>query len=139
MAKKKEHFEGTIVIGDPCSMVSCEEDWQTAKWGERMDALGIGAFLSIEFEEDIREIVDDRGSVLGEFCTDSCVVVVVGLEDLLKYNPLFKSELTSYPQNFTVIKDFIGDVTYRKKGTSAKSLAKETSILPVVQRMNSGL
>ncbi len=124
MAKKKEHFEGTIVIGDPCSMVSCEEDWQTAKWGERMDALGIGAFLSIEFEEDIREIVDDRGPVLGEFCTDSCVVVVVGLEDLLKYNPPFKSELASYPQNFTVIKDFMGDVTYRKKGDECQIVGK---------------
>ena len=139
MAKKKEHFEGTIVIGDPCSMVSCEEDWQTAKWGERMDALGIGAFLSIEFEEDIREIVDDRGPVLGEFCTDSCVVVVVGLEDLLKYNPpsrvswhpilrISPSSKTSWAMSLTA-----------KKGTSAKSLAKETSILPVVQRTNSGL
>lgn len=116
MATKKEHFEGTIVIGDPCSMVSCEEDWQKAKWGERMDVLGFGPFLAVEAEEDSFEAVDERGSILGKFCTDSCIVVVVSLDDLLKYNPLFADELAAYPQNFVVIKDFRGDVACRKRG-----------------------
>lgn len=104
-------ISGDIIIGDPCVMVSTDEDWQLCQWGERMEKLGIKDFLCAEFEEDNPKIVDDNGNILGTFCTDSCRVVVMRLNDLLAYNKSFDDHIR-YPQNWTIIKDFSGMITY---------------------------
>lgn len=104
-------ISGDIIIGDPCEMVSTEEDWQLCQWGEHMEKLGIDDFLSVEFEEDVPKIVDDNGNILGTFCTDSCRVAVMRLNDLLTYNKNFDQHIT-YPENWTIIKDFNGTITY---------------------------
>ena len=108
----EKHFEisGDIIIGDPCEMVCSEDDWQLCQWGNHMEKLGIKDFLYVEFEEDATTIVDNKGSVLGTFCTDSCAVVVMRLNDLLLYNKSFNQHIT-YPENWTVIKDFSGTIT----------------------------
>ena len=66
-------------------------------------------FLYVEFEEDAPNIVDSNGNKLGNFCTDSAVIVVLLLDDLLNYNPNFNEHI-AYPQNWTIIKDFCGTV-----------------------------
>ena len=107
--KRKLDIKGTIIIGDPCEMVKSNEDWQLCHWGEHLEKLGLRDFLYVEFEEDCPDVVDREGNKLGSFCTDSAVVVVLLLDDLLKYNPEFNDHIT-YPQNWTIIKDFCGTI-----------------------------
>ena len=107
--KRKLEVKGTIIIGDPCELVKSEEDWQLCKWGEHLEKIGLKNFLYIEFEEDAPNIVDSNGNKLGSFCTDSAVIVVLLLDDLLNYNPNFNEHI-AYPQNWTIIKDFCGTV-----------------------------
>ena len=116
--KRKQRFDGTIIIGDPCNMVSTEEDWQKAKWGEKMDLLGFSDFLAIEFEEVSQKVVDGDGTTYGGFCTDSCMVDVLYLDELLEYNPDFRHELEKFPQNYAIVRDFKGEVTFRTKNSA---------------------
>ena len=116
--KRKQRFDGTIIIGDPCSMVSTEEDWQKAKWGEKMDLLGFSDFLAIEFEEVSQKVVDGDDATYGGFCTDSCMVDVLYLDELLEYNPDFRHELEKFPQNYAIVRDFKGEVTFRTKNSA---------------------
>lgn len=102
-------FNGTIIIGDPCEMVTSGEDWQKCNWGEHMEKIGINHFLYVEFEEDATAVVSDTGAKLGSFCTDSCAIVVMYLADLLKYNPSFNQHI-EYPENWTVIHNFVGKI-----------------------------
>lgn len=74
-----------------------------------MEKIGISHFLYIDYEEDIPTVVSDTGAKLGSFCTDSCAIVVMYLEDLIKYNPMFNQHI-EYPENWTIIKNFVGKV-----------------------------
>jgi len=113
--KKKGRFKGTIIIGDPCEMVKNDEDWQTSKWGEKMHLIGFNNYVSFEFEEDRKNIVNyDSKEIIGTYCTDSCMVCIVYLEELLKYNPTFNQHI-EYPDNWTVIKDFDGKIIVKIK------------------------
>ena len=103
-------ISGDIIIGDPCEMVSSEEDWQLCQWGKHMEKLGIKDFLYVDYEEATPTVIDEDGNILGTFCTDSAVVVIMRLNDLLTYNKSFDQHIT-YPKNWTIIKNFIGTIT----------------------------
>lgn len=109
---KSVDFNGTIIIGDPCEMVASEEDWQKCNWGKHMEKIGINHFLYVDYEEDCPTVVSDTGAKLGSFCTDSCAIVVMYLEDLIKYNPAFNQHI-EYPENWTIMQDFVGKVTIK--------------------------
>lgn len=106
---KSVDFNGTIIIGDPCEMVVSEEDWQKCNWGKHMEKIGINHFLYVDYEEDFPTVVSDTGEKLGSFCTDSCAIVVLYLEDLIKYNPMFNQHV-EYSENWTIIQNFVGKV-----------------------------
>lgn len=111
--KRKQRFNGTIIIGDPCEMVKSEEDWQLSLYGEKMEKIGIKEYITIEFDEDIN-VVDDSGNILGSFCTDSSLITVMYLDDLLRYNLDFDQHI-KYPENWAIIKDFNGEISYKSK------------------------
>lgn len=108
--KNSIRITGDIIIGDPMEMVKSEEDWQLCEYGERMDKLGIKDFLCAEGEEDVPAVIDDNGNMLGSFCSDSGMVVVMRLDDLFTYNSDFYQHI-DYPGNWTVINGFDGIVT----------------------------
>lgn len=113
--RKKENFKGTIIIGDPCEMVVSEDDWQRTKWGEKMHLIGFNKYISFECEEDRPNVINyDSKEILGTYCTDSCMICIVYLDDLLKYNPTFNQHI-EYPENWTVIKDFNGKIRVKVK------------------------
>lgn len=113
--KKKANFKGTIIIGDPCEMVKNDEDWQISKWGEKMHLIGFNNYISFEFEEDRPNVINyDSKEIIGTYCTDSCMVCIVYLEELLKYNPTFNQHI-EYPYNWTVIKNFDGNISVKIK------------------------
>lgn len=113
--RKKAHFKGTIIIGDPCEMVVSEDDWQRTKWGEKMHLIGFNKYISFEFEEDRPNVINyDSKEILGTYCTDSCMICIVYLDDLLKYNPTFNQHI-EYPENWVVIKDFNGKIRVKVK------------------------
>lgn len=49
----------------------------------------------------------------GEFCADAGEVCVVYLDEAIKYNPEFKTDIEEYPHCVTVIEDFDGEVEER--------------------------
>ena len=54
-------------------------------------------------------MIDRRnGEVLGRFCTDSCMVSVMLLSEIVEYNPAFSETLAKYC--YTIVKDFDGIV-----------------------------
>lgn len=115
--RKKENFNGTIIIGDPCEMIVSEDDWQRTKWGEKMHLIGFNKYISFECEEDSPNVINyDSKEILGTYCTDSCMICIVYLDDLLKYNPTFNNHI-EYPESCTVIKNFNGKIRVKvKKG-----------------------
>ena len=109
-------FNGTIIIGDPCEIVKSEEDWRLCEYGKHLDRLGFTDYLYIVSDEVAPIIKDDSDNILGSFCTDSAIVVVALLDELLKYNPSFdQHKHIYYKDNWTVIENFNGTVNYYEK------------------------
>ncbi|MDE7300952.1 MAG: hypothetical protein K2N47_02155 [Clostridia bacterium] len=106
-------FNGTIIIGDPCEIVKSDEDWQLCEYGKHLDRLGFTDYLYIVSDEVAPIVKGDLGNILGSFCTDSGIVVVALLDELLKYNPTFDMHKhIYYKDNWTVIENFNGTVNY---------------------------
>lgn len=104
-------FKGTIIIGDPCEMVISEDDWDKSMYGEKMDLIGFENYLSFEFEEDSPKVINcDTRKKIGSYCTDCCMICIVYLEELLKYNSDFNQHI-EYPENWTVIENFNGCIS----------------------------
>lgn len=95
-------------------MVKNENDWHLCEYRENLRKLGFQTFLSIEFEEDSPLVVDDKNIKLGSFCTDSSVVAIVLLDELLTYNSEFNQH-NEYLDNWIVIKDFDGIINSKIK------------------------
>jgi hypothetical protein len=61
-------------------------------------------------------LVDEKdGSIIGEIGTDSYLLCCVKLKDVLKYNPEFADYMEEYPENFSVVKEFTGEVVFETK------------------------
>lgn len=124
-------FKGDIIITDPCYIVK-EEDWENSDFGENMDVIGFTSWLSrstgygdwscttfkhdiSDIKEYLEELVSDEdvkieGNKIGTFCADAGMVGVFLVDEVLEYNPEFKSKLGSWW--LTYIKDFDGDINF---------------------------
>ena len=99
------HFDGDIIITDPCYMRR-DDDHDYEELGNSLtqymerDTL-YGDWSCTVYNSDTRE-------KLGEFCADSGIVAVVLREEVLKYNPAYVGE--SWTE--TVIENFKGTVQF---------------------------
>ena len=117
-------FKGTIIIGDPCEMVISEDDWEKSMYGEKMHTIGFKNYISFEFEEDVPSVINyDKNEKIGSFCTDSCMICIVSLDELLKYNPDFNQH-TKYPKNWMVVEEFDGVISIVKENDCPKIIGK---------------
>jgi len=110
-------FDGTLLITDPCYIVKSDADWQKCAWGADMGALGFTQCLYIEAGGDIVGKVynTDTADLLGRFCTDSGVIVVIDYAEALRCNSQLADELTQFPHIGTVIHGFCGDVEWNAR------------------------
>lgn len=85
---KKQHFKGSIVIGDP-------------------------SYLVIEFPDDPQVVINEKTrEILGGICQDSGIISVVYKNELESYNPDYENSFFS-KNNRTIINDFEGEIEYR--------------------------
>ena len=104
-------FKGDIIITDPMYIIKCEEDWHRCEYGEKLEVLNIGTYLTSGHGDCMppHVISSDTCAQFGEFCSDSCMVSVMLLSEVRAYNPEFDKDLE--PHCFTIIEDFEGEVT----------------------------
>lgn len=109
-------FKGDIIIIDPSSAVKSEDDWQLCKFGEDMSKLGFKQYLYIDMGDEYgNKVLDtDSGQVIGKFCTDSCALVVLDFDELMKYNPDFSDHI-DWPNSNTIIRQFDGTITLEEE------------------------
>lgn len=104
------YFKGDIIITDPMYIVKSEEDWHRCEYGDNLETLKIFAYITSgngdEFASDVVDL--DAHERLGEFGSDSCMVSVMLLSEVRRYNFDFDKELGKHC--YTIIKDFDGEV-----------------------------
>lgn len=104
------YFKGDIIITDPMYIVKSEEDWHRCEYGENLEALKISTYVTSgngdEFASDVISL--DTSKRLGEFGSDSCMVSVMLLSEVRRYNFDFDEDLGKHC--YTIIKDFDGEV-----------------------------
>ena len=118
------------------------DDWKRCDYGDNMEVLGITTYISentlygdwgcttytsknpkgdIDYISDYYQNNDDGEGPsvllgeckdLGSFCADAGMVGVFLLDEVLKYNPDFKTWIDEHPWCVTTIPDFDGDVEY---------------------------
>lgn len=67
---------------------------------------------NLENEEDSEDWIPYEGEYIGEFCADAGLVGVFLLDEILAYNPEWKSWIEEHPWCATIIEDFEGEVEY---------------------------
>lgn len=135
------HFDGDIIITDPCYLLSRSndgDDWQDCDYGEDLGKIGLKHWMSrdtIYGDWSCTTYNKDTKEVLGNFCADSGMVCVADLNEVLSYNPDFDYHIAK-PWTTTLIKNFSGTVRFivRKyksdfyvevKGTGVNTETKE--------------
>lgn len=103
-------FKGDIIITDPMYIVKSEEDWHLCEYGEKLEELGIFTYITAgngdEFASDIVSL--DTHESLGELGSDSCMISVMLLREVRRYNFDFDKDLGKHC--YTIIEDFDGEV-----------------------------
>ena len=103
-------FKGDIIITDPMYILKSEEDWHRCEYGENLEALNIFTYITSghgdEFASDVISL--DAQERLGEFCSDSCMVSVMLLNEVRQYNSDFDKDLGKHC--YTVVEEFNGEV-----------------------------
>lgn len=123
------YFKGDVIITDPCNIVKSDEDWQLvlADTYDRvwLDKIGIQNFLSFEaIGESCGVVTDsDTGAAIGEFCTDSCILCVCLLEDVLAYHPEY-DDYEKWPGSCAVIRGFEGEIVLEEQGEEISVVGK---------------
>ena len=104
-------FKGDLIITDPMYIIKCEEDWHRCEYGEKLEVLNIGTYLTSGHGDCMppHVISSDTCAQFGEFCSDSCMVSVMLLSEVRAYTPDFDRELE--PHCYSIIEDFEGEVT----------------------------
>ncbi|MBQ4607848.1 MAG: hypothetical protein IJB15_14150 [Clostridia bacterium] len=113
-------FDGDLLITDPVYVMREGEDWGRSAFGFRMEALGVRTYLTAETlvgDWDCGAYDAVSGKEIGRFCSDSGLVSVFRLEEILRYNPAYREHLV-HPYTAVWIRDFRGTVqfTVRKTG-----------------------
>ena len=117
------------------------DDWGKCDYGENMEVLGIHNYISestiygdwscttYQTEEEPKELLEsilrilkddkreeldtfDGDTYIGRFCADAGLVGVFLLDEILAYNPDWKSWIEEHPWCATIIEDFEGEVEY---------------------------
>lgn len=103
-------FIGDIIITDPSYIVRSSNDWENCEYGRELSELGIKTFLTSDNGDMVGQSIKDcnSGEKLGTFCTDSGMVSVMLLPEVLAYNPEYSKRLSK--NCYTIIKDFDGEV-----------------------------
>ena len=122
MKTQKMHFENAdIIFVDPCYFAKDDGVWEEYcedfAQNKNLDKLGCEQSICISVGDVSPDVLvnENDGSVLGCICTDSYVLGCFKLEDVLEYNPEYAEDMEKYPDSFTVIKGFTGDVKKKKK------------------------
>lgn len=67
---------------------------------------------NLENGEDSEDWIPYEGEYIGEFCADAGLVGVFLLDEILAYNPEWKSWIEEHPWCATIIENFEGEVEY---------------------------
>lgn len=117
------HFDGDILITDPCYIMRTEHhgtkpltdnDWDACDYGEHMEVLGIAHFMTRDTlygDWGCSVYNTDSKEKIGNFCADAGLVSVMSLGEVLKYNPDFDYH-TERQWTSTVIPDFSGSIQF---------------------------
>ena len=109
----KQHFKGSIVIGDPSYFVNSDADWELSEYGQRLDKLGFTDHMVIDFPDDPQIVIHtETKEILGGICQDSGVIAVVYKDELAAYDPDYEKSFFS-ARNRTVIENFDGEITHK--------------------------
>ena len=123
-----KHFDGDIVITDPCYVLDHgekhQDDWKKCDYGSEMEALGITTYMTRDTlygDWGCTTYNSDTKEPIGHFCADAGLVSVFLLGEVQAYNPEYTEEyLRSKEWTATLIKDFKGEIQFvveREAGT----------------------
>lgn len=103
-------FSGDIIITDPMYVVISDEDWHNCEYGEELDVLGFTAFWTHDGADGLENSLlnTDTGEMIGEFGSDSCMISVMLLDEVLAYNPTLLEELGDWC--YIIIRNFDGEI-----------------------------
>ena len=103
-------FKGDIIITDPMYIIKSEEDWQCCEYGQNLESIGISTYItSINGDEIGSDVVSlDEYKKIGDFCSDSCAVTVMLLNELRTYNSDFDKNLEKHC--YAIVKNFEGEI-----------------------------
>lgn len=117
----KFDFSGTIVITDPCYFIKKESDkdkksdWEFCDKGTHLEKLGFKTFavsstIYGNWSCNVENI--NTSDKLGKFSSDSGLVGVFLLSEILKYNPDYNVKMEEFSEEATVIDNFNGSIRF---------------------------
>ena len=112
-------FDGDLLVTDPMYVMQAGDDWGRSEYGFRMEELGVRTYLTAETlmgDWDCRAYDAVTGKEIGRFCSDSGLVSVFLMEEILQYNPAYNEHLV-HPYTAVWIRDFRGTVQFMVRKT----------------------
>ncbi|MBO5287457.1 MAG: hypothetical protein J6B34_04965 [Clostridia bacterium] len=105
------NFKGDIIITDPCYLMKSQSDWSICSYGDDLGALDFTSSFKVYSADMIANSIfnTDTNQLLGEIKSDSGMLSVLYLDEVLSYNPQFEKGLS--PKCYTIIKGFNGEVS----------------------------
>jgi hypothetical protein len=128
-------FTGNVIITDPMYFLKSDEDWQafcdvfengdddifditdllnldiSDTPNQPLKQFGVEPAIVISSDEAPCEVFDDKGEKIGEFCSDSAIISICLLDDVLKYNPNYDAYANDmYKHTVAVINGFDGNI-----------------------------
>lgn len=104
------YISKSTIYGDwSCSTYQTEEE--PKEFMERILRILNDNLENEEYGDD-ESFIPYEGKYIGEFCADAGLVGVFLLDEILAYNPEWKSWIEEHPWCATIIKDFEGEVEY---------------------------
>lgn len=115
------HFEkADLLITDPIYFINDSDIWEEnceeLANNRSLDRIGLTTGIIHGCGDVYRDqIVDEDGTVLGCFCSDSYTIACVRLDEAMAINPELADDIENSPNCYTIIKDFTGDVEFISK------------------------
>ncbi len=94
-----------------------QTDWDKCEYGNKLENVGISNYIthSMKYDYGTYGVYSNDGVFKGQFCSDSGLVCVCLLDDILRYNEDFDNFLTM-TYGVTLIPNFNGDIAFISKG-----------------------
>jgi hypothetical protein len=102
-------FNGDIIITDPGYVIK-SEDWNGGNYDKEYFGTHIARSNGCG-DWNCITVDTDSNTVLGQFSSETGMVGVFLLDEVLKYNPTFDKHLTQ-PETTTLIKSFTGNIGF---------------------------